>query len=98
VNLDELAARLQDRDPRVRRIAAMDLAKAGEPGLAMVAARLSAEDDEKTALTLVRLLGEGRWGGARLALAQVRDAPATPVMVYHAAVLAHDRLERREGP
>jgi hypothetical protein len=76
----------------------MDLAGAGEQGLAALLGHLPHEADEKAAILIIRALANAKVIGARGALAILRDDPATPVQVYHAAVLAHDRLERESGP
>jgi hypothetical protein len=89
------AERLKSADPRVRRIAAMDLARAGEAGLRVLLEHLPGEADERCAILIIRALGEARFGPAREVLARLRDDPTMPVAVYHAAVLAHDRIERR---
>jgi thioredoxin-like negative regulator of GroEL len=75
----------------------MDLARAGQPGLAALLAHLPHEADEKAAILIIRALGDAKVIGAQEALAKLRDDPSTPVQVYHAAVLAHDRLERESG-
>ena len=92
--VDELAARLKSPDAKVRRVAVMDLAAAGAEGLAVLVEHLPGERDEKAAILSVRRLGEARFGPALGALARVRDDAQTPVALYHAAVLAHDRIER----
>jgi hypothetical protein len=85
-----LAARLKSPDAKVRRVAAMDLAGAGELGVLLE--HLPFEGDEKAAILIIRRVCAV--ATARSVLAALRDDPKTPVRVYHAAVLAHDRLER----
>jgi hypothetical protein len=89
----ELLTRLVSADDRVRRIAVRDLAAAGQEGLAAIVDRLPAETDERTKILMVRVLGEARFVPAMAALARVRDDPATPAALFHAAILAHDRAE-----
>jgi hypothetical protein len=96
-SVEELAARLKSPDAKVRRVAAIDLASAGEAGLSALLEHLPGEADEKTALLIIRRLGEARFAAARAVLARLRDEPGTPVKVYHAAVLAHDAIERATG-
>lgn len=93
-SVDELAARLKSPDAKVRRVAAIDLASAGEAGLSVLLAHLPEEADEKAALLIIRRLGEARFGAAPAVLARLRDDAGTPVKIYHAAVLAHDAIER----
>jgi hypothetical protein len=71
----------------------MDLAAIGEVGVLLE--HLPFEGDEKAAVLMIRRLGAV--AAARPMLAALRDDPKTPVRVYHAAVSAHDRLERVEG-
>ncbi len=71
----------------------MDLAALGEVGVLLE--HLPFEGDEKAAILIIKRLGAAAM--ARPVLAALRDEPGTPVRVYHAAVLAHDRLERVEG-
>lgn len=82
---------------KVRRVAAIDLGAAGEAGLSVLLAHLPGEADEKAAIMIIRKLGEARFGAARAVLARLRDDPGTPVRVYHAAVWAHDQIERALG-
>jgi hypothetical protein len=96
-SVEELAARLKSSDPKVRRVAAIDLGAAGEAGLSVLLEHLPREADEKAALLIIRRLGEARLAAARAVLARLRDDPKTPVKVYHAAVLAHDAVERATG-
>jgi hypothetical protein len=96
-SLDELAARLRSPDAKVRRVAVMDLTLAGGAGLEVLMEHLPRETDEKAAVLIVRKLGEARFGPALGVLARLRDDAGTPVRLYHAAVLAHDRIERAGG-
>jgi hypothetical protein len=96
-SVDELAARLKSPDAKVRRVAVIDLASAGVAGLSVLLEHLPGEPDEKAAVLIIRKLGEARFGTARAVLARLRDDPGTPVKVYHAAVLAHDQIERGTG-
>jgi HEAT repeat protein len=96
-SVDELAARLKSPDAKVRRVAAMDLGAAGDAGLSVLLEHLPGEADEKAALLIIRKMGEARHGPALPVLARLRDDRGTPVRVYHAAVLAHDRIERAGG-
>jgi hypothetical protein len=99
-DLAEMIARLKSPSAPVRRVAAMDLLQQGsEEALCALLEHLLGEADEKCAVLIVRGLGKAEYIPARGALARLRDNPATPIRVYHAAILANDRLERAErGP
>ena len=75
----------------------MDLARAGEAAVLALLAHLPGEADEKTSLIVIRALAEAGTAEALPVLARLRDNPATPIRIYHAAVLGHDRIERARG-
>jgi len=89
-DITELIGRLGADDASVRRIAARDLARAGDAGLRAICERLAIEPDEKTSLLMVRLVS--RFAGARAVLERLRDDPASPVRVYHACLIAVDAM------
>jgi hypothetical protein len=102
--LDRGAIEVRLRDPAVsvRRVAILDLirlSKEGDAGAARaLCEHLARESDEKSLVLIARSLGERGERGALGALARLRDDVKTPAAVAHAAILAHDRLERAGGP
>lgn len=95
------ATRLDHPSQQVRRIAILDLASqrgdAASAALAALLSHLPRERDERTAILIVRRLGEALYSPAQPVLAALRDSPTTPIRLYHAALLAHDRIERSGG-
>jgi len=93
-----LAERLLHPEGSVRRVAAMDLAAIGtRAALVLLMTHLALEDDERAIVLIARALAAHGYGPARRLLATVRDDPETPARAYHAALVAHDRLERLAG-
>jgi hypothetical protein len=101
-----LAARLHHAEARVRAIAAMDLSRADidtfRAILPGIVGRLAAEQDERVALALVRVVRARGTEMSADARAEVRTvltslrARANSPQVSHEALLAHDTLERCE--
>ncbi len=93
------AERLASPDAGVRRLAAKSLARHTDRAAAatLLAERLPDERDETVLLAIIRALGRLGVLAHRPALAQVRDNPSSTPRVRHAALLAHDRLERIES-
>ena len=90
-----LAERLLHAEAAVRRVAVMDLAATGtRAALVLLMTHLALEDDERAMVLIARALASGGYAPARRTLAMVRDDPGTPARAYHAALVAHDRLER----
>ena len=97
-DVGDLIQRLSSGTRSVRCIAAMDLAQlGGEQALAALLAHLPFESDEKTAILIVRRLAEASYLAGIPVLAKLRDDISTPIRLFHAAVLAHDRLERAKA-
>ncbi|MBS0195229.1 MAG: hypothetical protein JSR77_00565 [Planctomycetes bacterium] len=90
-----LVERLRHADPRVRRIAAMDLAARARSAecLRAVQTLLPGEADESAAVTLIRLLQAARFAPAWSTLDGLRNNQGTTVRVAHAATLAADEIE-----
>lgn len=92
--------RLGDERASVRRLAALDLSRASatEETLSGIVAHLgTGEEDEKTALCLIRLLERAGHGPALPVLRRLYDDESTPVRTAHAAILAHDHIEAAHG-
>jgi hypothetical protein len=71
------------------------LSRGGNAGAApLLCAHLAGERDDRSLILIARHLGEHGDRSAMPALARLRDDPDTPAPVAHAAILAHDRLER----
>ncbi len=94
-----LAQRLTSPDSGVRRLAAKSLARHrdAKAAAALLAERLPDERDETVLLAMVRGLARLGVLSHRPLLASVRDDPDATPRVRHAALLAHDRLERIES-
>jgi HEAT repeat protein len=91
----ELAQRLEHASRAVRSVAALDLCRSSDPqALDILLAHLARESEEKITVVIVRRLAEAGHAPARPVLAALRDDPRTPIRLYHAAVLACDRLEK----
>lgn len=93
------ADRLRHASPSVRRIAILDALCAQPPALAELLTHAEHEHDERAALLIVRGVIAAHERGAPLnlphaqaTLARLRDHPATPPALAHAALLAHDTL------
>lgn len=101
--MPQLIERLSHPSAAVRRIAVLDLRElplASEQALDVADAltvAIRVEPDEPTRIALIRALA--RIGGPQHQphLAALRDDPATPVAVAHAAILAHDAILARSG-
>lgn len=93
------AERLCSPDAGVRRLAAKALSRHPDARTAagLLAERLPEEGDESVLLAIVRGLARLGVLAHRPALASVRDDPDATPRVRHAALLAHDRLERIES-
>jgi hypothetical protein len=94
-DLATLIERLASSAPGVRRIAAFDLIRLSphSPDAAAALLRhLPAESDEKAALAIIRHLAAAGLQQARPALWALYASARTPVVIAHAALLAHDHL------
>ena len=64
-----------------------------DAALNAIAEHVSLETDESTLVTLIRWLGRTNDPRVMPALRRLRDDPASPARVAHAAILAHDGIE-----
>ncbi len=73
----------------------MDLAAHPRSAECLVAVQmlLPGESDETAAITLIRMLLAARFAPAWSTLNALRQNPATPVRIAHAATLAADEIE-----
>ena len=95
-DVESILTRLGDPAASVRRMAVMDLVKRGGPRAGEVLLQhLARETDAKARIAIVRYFGASGLTGAMPVLAALRDDPRTSAALAHAAILAHDRLERR---
>ena len=101
--LPQLIERLSHPSAGVRRIAVLDLRErplTSEQSLAVadaLAGAILAEPDDPTRIALIRALAPIGSPQHQPPLAALRDDPATPVAVAHAATLAHDAILARSG-
>lgn len=93
--IDGPLSRLSHPDAGVRRIAVLDLAREPAAQAALID-RLGVERDERTAILIIRGLGERGDAAAMRVLWNLYADAATPVRVAHAAVLAHDTIAGRQ--
>lgn len=96
--LAELVGRLGRDDAGARRVAILDLIRlAGSEAGATAALleRLPRERDERAGVLIVRHLGNVGGPEALPALWGLHQDRATPVLLAHAAILAHDTIQGR---
>jgi thioredoxin-like negative regulator of GroEL len=104
-SLKGIINRLKLKQAMPRRLAIVDLvrrhAEAEADEQAQIDAALIAhaerERDEKALLKIIAHLGSIGGAEARAALAALKDGDDVPSEAAHAALLAHDRLERGGG-
>lgn len=90
---EELVARLGSPEPGVRRVAVHDLSTRDDSRVfGALLVHLAREQDEKTAVLVIRSLARARVRRAMPVLLGLYQNPSTPVRVAHAAILAHDAL------
>lgn len=98
MDLGIIAARLGDPAVSVRRVAVLDLIRLSGGGdrdaARVLGEHLVRESDEKSLILMARHLAERGERSAMGALARLRDDPGTSAAPAHAAILAHDWLER----
>ncbi len=94
-------ARLTHQDPRIRRIALRDLARAtplDQGALAAVVESLARESDTDARCLAASLLGKHAHEQARPLLASILADPLTDALTAHHARVALDRIDIRNRP
>jgi hypothetical protein len=96
--LTELVERLAWSEAGARRVAILDLIRLSEndpEATGVLLQHLTRERDERAGILIVRHLGVAAGLGALPALWALYQDRATPVVLAHAAILAHDTIEAR---